>query len=200
MNPDYYKTNEEDIYNHELERINKMDDDQLIARYSKMKVAKKIEAFYEALVDQDRAPRVRKRIEKDGSVPPAKKAPYKDKGAPVYDLSGKEVKEEPMKFVKVFRDESDSTNGRILRQAIFTNGFRFFLYSYSKQPDNNVDETMVFRCDEDGDHDGRELFFGHGYIHSKDAMIGTQANIGKHLTTEIAEFATMTPNNYALEA
>jgi len=180
MNPDYYKTHEEDIYDHELERINKMDDDALEVRYNKMKVPKKIEAFYEALVDQDRASRIRKRIEKDGSVPPAKK-------------------EEPMKFVKVFRDES-IPSGRILRQAIFTHNNRFFLYSYSKQPDNNVDETMVFRCDAEGDHDGRELFFGHGYIHSKDAMIGTQANIGKHLTTEIAEFATMTPNNYALEA
>ncbi len=169
MNPDYYKTYEEDIYDHELERINKMDDDALEVRYDKMKVVKKIEAFYEALVDQDRAPRVRKRIEKDGSNPPAKK-------------------EEPMKFVKVFRDESDSTNGRILRQAIFTHNDRFFLYSYSKQPDNNVDETMVFRCDEQGDHDGRELFFGHGYIHSKDAMIGTQANLASK------------NSNYALDA
>jgi len=184
MNPDYYKTYETDIYEHELERINKMDDDQLVARYNKMKVAKKIEAFYEALVDQDRAPRVRKRIEKDGSNPP-----YIDKGAPVYDLSGKEVKEEPMKFVKVFRDESDSTNGRILRQAIFTHNGRFFLYSYSKQPDNSIDETMVFRCDAEGMHDGRELFMGHGYIHSKDAMIGTQANI-----------ASKTNSNYALDA
>lgn len=192
MNPDYYKTYEEDIYDHELERINKMDDDELEVRYNKMKVAKKIEAFYEALVDQDRAPRVRKRIEKDGSNPPTKKAsytPYIDKGAPVYDLSGKEVKEEPMKFVRVFRDESILPNGRILRQAIFTHDGRFFLYSYSKQPDNNVDETMVFRCKEDGSHDGRELFFGHGYIHSKDAMIGTQANI-----------ASKTNSNYALDA
>jgi len=65
---------------------------------------------------------------------------------------------------------------------------RFFLYSYSKQPDNNVDETMVFRCDEQGDHDGRELFFGHGYIHSKDAMIGTQANLASK------------NSNYALDA
>ena len=196
MNPDYYKTTEADIYDHELERINKMDDDQLEARYNKMKVVKKIEAFYEALVDQDRAPRVRKRIEKDGSNPPAKKAsytPYIDKGAPVYDLSGKKGKEEPMKFVKVFRDESDSTSGRILRQAIFTHKGpsaygKFFLYSYSKQPDNNVDETMVFRCKEDGSHDGRELFFGHGYIHSKDAMIGTQANLASK------------NSNYALDA
>ena len=179
MNPDYYKTYETDIYEHELERINKMDDDQLVARYNKMKVAKKIEAFYEALVDQDRAPRVRKRIEKDGSNPPAKK-------------------EEPMKFVKVFRDES-IPNGQILRQAIFTYKGKFFLYSYSKQPDNSIDETMVFRCDPYGEHDGRELFMGHGYIHSKDAMIATQGNINAHLT-DVAEFATMTPNNYALDA
>ena len=92
MNPDYYKTHEADIYDHELERINRMDDDALEVRYGKMKKADKISAFYEALVDQDRAPRVRKRIEKDGSNPP-----YKDKGAPVYDLSGKKGKEEPMK-------------------------------------------------------------------------------------------------------
>ena len=168
MNPDYYKTHEKDLYKKQVERIYKMDDDQLETRYNKMKVPKKIEAFYEALVEYDRAPYVRKRIEKDGSTPPAKK-------------------EEPMKFVKVFRDESDSTNGRILRQAIFTHNDRFLLYSYSKQPDNNIDETMVFRCDAEGDHDGRELFFGHGYIHSKDAMIGTQANIDTHLTTEETE-------------
>ena len=40
-----------------------MDDDQLEVRYNKMKKADKIGAFYEALVDEDRALRVRRRIE-----------------------------------------------------------------------------------------------------------------------------------------
>lgn len=165
MNPDYYKIHHDKLYDHELKRMDEMQDKQLYTRYDKMSKPDKIGAFYEALVDQDRCPSLRKRIEKDGCVP----------------------QEEPMKFVKVFRDESDSTNGRILRQAIFTHNDRFFLYSYSKQSWNTIDETMVFRCDAEGDHDGRELFFGHGYIHSKDAMIGTQANIENHLTTEETE-------------
>ena len=174
MNPDYYKIHHDKLYKHEMRRMDEMQDKQLYTRYDKMSKPDKIGAFYEALADKDRCPSLRKRIEKDGCVP----------------------KEKPMKFVRIFREES-LPNGSILRQAIFTHNDRFFLYSYSKQPQNNIDETMVFRCDAEGDHDGRELFMGHGYIHSKVAMSSAMANINEHL---VAEFATMTPNNYALDA
>ena len=178
MNPDYYKTYEKDLYDKALERIYDMDDDQLEVRYGKMKKADKIGAFYEALVDQDRAPRVRKRIEKDGCVPPAKK-------------------EEEMKFVRVTRDDFIE-NGIIRRQAIFTYNNEFFLYSYTKDETIDIHETMTFRCDEDGDSDWKELFVGAGYIHSKDAMKGTLANILSNSTDASPSFHRN--SNYALEA
>ena len=56
---------------------------------------------------------------------------------------------------------------------------------------------MTFRCDADGKHDGRDLFMGHGYIHSKDAMIGTLANIS---TMDTVAEMKYTNSNYALEA
>ena len=176
MNPDYYKTYEKELYDKALERIYKMDDDQLETRYGKMKKADKIGAFYEALVDKDRAPRVRKRIEKDGCVSPAQE-------------------KEEMKFVRVTRDDFIE-NGIIRRQAIFTFQGKYYLYSYTKDETMDVHETMTFRCDEDGNHDGRELFSGAGYIHSKDAMKGTLANI----THKNTDASPSYHSNYALEA
>ena len=181
MNPDYYKTYEKELYDKALERIYDMDDHQLEVRYNKMKKADKIGAFYEALVDEDRALRVRKRIEDE----------Y---------LSEAEVKKEAkkeMKFVRVTRDDFVA-NGIIRRQAIFTYKNELFLYSYTKDETIDVHETMTFRCDEDGTHDGRELFVGHGYIHSKDAMIGTLANILSNSTDASPSFHRN--SNYALEA
>ena len=178
MNPDYYKTYEKDLYDKALERIYDMDDDQLEVRYGKMKKADKIGALYEALVEYDRAPRIRKRIEKDGYVSPAQE-------------------KEEMKFVRVTRDDFVA-NGIIRRQAIFTYNNELFLYSYTKDETIDIHETMTFRCDEDGTHDGRELFVGHGYIHSKDAMIGTLANILSNSTDASPSFHRN--SNYALEA
>ena len=176
MNPDYYKTYEKELYDKALERIYDMDDDQLETRYNKMKKADKIGALYEALVEYDRAPRVRKRIEKDGCVSPAQE-------------------NEEMKFVRVTRDDFIE-NGIIRRQAIFTYNNKFFLYSYTKDETMDVHETMTFRCDADGHHDGRDLFVGAGYIHSKDAMIGTLANILSNSTDASPSYHS----NYALEA
>lgn len=179
MNPDYYKTYEKELYDKALERIYDMDDHQLEVRYNKMKKADKIGAFYEALVDEDRALRVRRRIEDE----------Y---------LSEAEVKKEAekeMKFVRVTRDDFIA-NGIIRRQAIFTYNNELFLYSYTKDETIDIHETMTFRCDEDGVHDGRELFVGHGYIHSKDAMIGTLANILSNSTDASPSYHS----NYALEA
>ena len=179
MNPDYYKTYEKELYDKALERIYSMDDDQLETRYNKMKKADKIGAFYEALVDEDRALRVRKRIEDD-------------------ILSEVEVRKEAkkeMKFVRVTRDDFIE-NGIIRRQAIFTYNNKFFLYSYTKDETMDVHETMTFCCDEDGNHDGRDLFVGAGYIHSKDAMIGTLANILSNSTDASPSYHS----NYALEA
>jgi|TARA_R110000851_G_scaffold149719_2_gene290376 hypothetical protein len=158
MNPDYYKTNHDKLYKHEMKRMDEMQDKQLYTRYDKMSKPDKIGAFYEALADKDRCPSLRKHIEKDGCVP----------------------KEKPMKFVKVTQNIDDSH--RVLRQAIFENDGAFYLYSYSQidvvdSDEPMIDETMTFRCDAVGTHTGSELFVGKGYIHSKDAMIATLANI-----------------------
>ena len=157
MNPDYYKTYEKTTYDREMKRVKSMLDEELETRYGKMTKQDKIGAFYEALTDADRSPKLRKRMEGKHGIPTQTK-----KG------------ECYMQFVKVINDISDGVS--ILRQAIFTWENRYFLYSYSMKDDGYpVDETMVFSCDEQGDHDGRELFQASGYIHSTDAMNNTVA-------------------------
>tara|TARA_R100000458_G_C8261239_1_gene236731 strand:- start:1090 stop:1584 length:495 start_codon:yes stop_codon:yes gene_type:complete len=157
MNPDYYKTYEKATYDHEMKRVKSMLDEELETRYGKMTKQDKIGAFYEALTDADRSPKLRKKMEGNWGIP------VQTKKGECY-----------MQFVKVVNDISDGVS--ILRQAIFTWENRNFLYSYSMKNDGYpVDETMVFRCDEQGDHDGRELFHASGYIHSTDAMNNTVA-------------------------
>ena len=86
-----------------------------------------------------------------------------------------------MQFVRVTQDENDS--GTIRRQATFIYDGQHYLYSYVHDANMNLDETMTFRCDSDGDHDARDIFSAHGYIHSTDAMNNTIA----HLESEMDE-------------
>ena len=91
-----------------------------------------------------------------------------------------------MQFVRVIRDESPtnlSDDDIIRRQAMFTYEGQNYLYSYVRDGSMNLDQTMTFRCDSDGNHDARELFVARGYIHSTDAMNNTVA----HLESEMDE-------------
>ena len=62
MNPDYFKTNEKKLYKHELDRVKSMTDRQLYTRYGKMTKSNKMQAFYEALADENRVPELRKQM------------------------------------------------------------------------------------------------------------------------------------------
>ncbi len=159
MNPDYYKTYEKSTYDHELKRVKDMIDYDLEVRYGKMTKQDKIGAFYEALTDENRCESLRKKMEGNH-------------GIPVQTKRGGMM----MQFVRVTRDENVA-NGIIRRQAIFTYEGQNYLYSYSRDETIDLDETMTFRCDADGNHDGRDLFSAHGYIHSTDAMNNTVAHL-----------------------
>ena len=80
-----------------------------------------------------------------------------------------------MQFVKVLNNDEDD-NGDILRQAIFMlpptvdEKEKYFLYSYSKKQDMNVDETMVFSCDEEGNSGMSDLISAPRYVHSSEVM------------------------------
>ena len=54
-----------DTIQHELDRVASMTDDQLNTRYTKMTKPEKIEAFYRALVQENRNPSLQGRISKD---------------------------------------------------------------------------------------------------------------------------------------
>jgi len=54
-----------DTFNHELGRVTSMTDEQLNARYRKMTKPEKIEAFYRALIQENRNSSLQKQISKD---------------------------------------------------------------------------------------------------------------------------------------
>ena len=54
-------------YNHAVSRVTKMSYEQLVARYGKMSIAKKISAFYDALIAYDKAPQLRRMMEREHS-------------------------------------------------------------------------------------------------------------------------------------
>ena len=73
-----------------------------------------------------------------------------------------------MEFVNVIHNDDKK------KQAVFmlppTAGLdeQYFLYSYVN---NDVaDETMVFRCDKDGNSDMEDLLMRRGYVHSSIMM------------------------------
>ena len=65
-----------DYYNHELNRVQSMSEDQLHTRYKKMSDMKKIEALHKVLVDTDMCPSLQMAIEGDHSylTPPSGKS------------------------------------------------------------------------------------------------------------------------------
>ena len=73
-----------------------------------------------------------------------------------------------MEFVTVLHNDDKK------KQAIFmlppTDGQdeQYFLYSYSNL--EWADETMVFRCDKDGNSDMEDLLMRPGYVHSSIMM------------------------------
>lgn len=159
MNPDYYKTNQYKIYKHEMKRMDEMHDKQLYARYEKMSKPDKIGAFYEALTDNDRCPKLRKKIDEDNVLKP--------------DCL--------MEFVEVVDNEDDG-NCNENKKALFFYMDNYYLYSFVK---NNlrdgactINETMTFLSNKAGEIvDAKELFTAYGYIHSTDAMNNTVAEL-----------------------
>ena len=70
-----------------------------------------------------------------------------------------------MQFVKTISDTDDR------KQAVFQHGEAYYLYSYSRKPDYNVDEVMVFRCSPGGKViDYSEITMRHGYVPSAEVM------------------------------
>ena len=152
MNPDYYKTKEKKLYKHEFDRVKSMTDDNLKVRYDKMTKPDKIGAFYEALTDENRAPKLRKNMEGN------------------HGIVAKKNKEFPtVEFVKVLKNEDDG-DGTACKQAIFfqPESGKHYLYSYVNN--ENTHETMFFECDEDGDSDMKEVAVAQGYEHSEDMV------------------------------
>ena len=68
MNPDKWKTANKKLYKHEQDRVKDMTDDQLETRYGRMTKQDKIQAFYEALTDENRAPKLRKKMEGNNGI------------------------------------------------------------------------------------------------------------------------------------
>jgi len=165
MNPDYYKTNHKKTWKHEHDRVMQMDDKQLETRYGKMTKADKIGAFYEALTDEKRAPKLRKKIEGNHGVTKNKR----DVGS-----SGNIL----MKFVKVLSDEDDGDDN-VDKKALFHFEDNFYLYSFVRnnlKGATTINETMTFLSNSEGEIvEARELFVENGYIHSTDAMNNTVA-------------------------
>jgi len=54
-----------DMLQHELDRVNSMTDDQLWTRYGKMNQTKKIAAFYEVLIKENRCKKLQMKIAND---------------------------------------------------------------------------------------------------------------------------------------
>jgi len=54
-----------DMFDHEIDRVTSMTDEQLDVRYTKMTKPEKIEAFHRALVQENRNPSLQQRISKD---------------------------------------------------------------------------------------------------------------------------------------
>lgn len=156
MNPDYYKTNYRMMYKHEKNRVKEMDDNQLETRYGKMTKKDKIGAFYEALVDKDRHPKLRKRMEGNHGI--------------------KATRPE-MKFIKVLNNDDDG-DGNTDKKALFFFEDNYYLYSFvcNNLQDGacTVNETMTFLSNEAGEIvDAHEIYSANGYIHSTDAMNNT---------------------------
>lgn len=144
MNPDYYKTKEKKLYKHEFDRVTSMKDSALDVRYGKMTKHDKIAAFYEALVDEQRAPLLREKI--------AENLGYNDSNT---------TKETPtVDFVKVLKNEDET------KQAIFLQPESGQHYLYSYVNNEHAHETMVFQCDATGDSSMSDIVSCSGYEHS----------------------------------
>ena len=161
MNPDYYKKNYNKIYKHEMDRVKSMLDEELDTRYGKMTKESKIGAFYEALTDANRSPKLRKKMEGNHGIkaPPKKKESY-------------------MKFVKVLSNNDDG-NDNVDKKALFHFEDNYYLYSFvcnNLEGATTINETMTFLSNSEGEIvDAHELFVESGYIPSTDAMNNTVA-------------------------
>jgi len=74
------------------------------------------------------------------------------------------MRKKTMEFIRVLKNIPDT------KQAIFLQpeSGQHYLYSYVKN--QYTHETMVFKCDADGDSDMMDLVVAHGYEHSSKMM------------------------------
>ena len=154
MDPDYYKINNKKMYAHELDRLSEMNDKDLYTRYGKMTKEDKIGAFYEALTDKNRVPKLRKQMEGKRGIPA--------KG----HTKASRVKENiTMNFVRVVKNNDDC------KQAVFLQPESGQHYFYSYINNEHGHETMVFECDDKGDvvHH-KDIVSASGYENSSDMM------------------------------
>lgn len=83
-----------------------------------------------------------------------------------------------MKFVKTMKDYED------LKQAVFQHGEAYYLYSYSRKPEMNVDEVMVFRCTPGGSIvDYAEVACHRGYVPSTEVMKELEESLNNRKAT-----------------
>jgi len=73
-----------------------------------------------------------------------------------------------MEFVKVLHNEDERKQAIFMLPPVDGTPAQFFLYSYVYNEMAN--ETMVFRCDENGDSNMYDLISDGGYVESKVMM------------------------------
>jgi len=136
------------IFQHELDRVKSMTDDQLWVRYGKMTKEDKIESFYEVLMQEGRNESLQLEMAKAHGF-----------------QVGPVEKKKTMEFVRVLKNEDH------VKQAIFLQPEcgKYFLYSYIKN--DAAHETMVFECDQDGVvEDHMDIVSGKEYVPSSEMM------------------------------
>ena len=133
------------VQQHERVRIKSMTDEQLNVRYGKMNKPEKIEAFLEGLVSEGRNETLQQAIAKE---------------------HGLELKKgTSMNFVRVIKNEDNHKSAIFLQPE----SGQHYLYSYVNN--DMANETMVFKCDDDGNcPDMHEVAVAHGYEHSAQMM------------------------------
>ena len=138
-----------DTLQHELDRVQSMTDDQLWTRYGKMTKENKIEAFLDALIQENRNEKLQLEISQDLGIQ--------------LNPDDSTTDDSEMEFVRVLMNEDKE------KKALFVYSDNYFLYSYVNN--DYAHETMVFPCDSDGvNFDAHEIASDSGYAPSAEIM------------------------------
>ena len=146
-----------DTLQHELDRVQSMTDDQLWTRYGKMNKENKIEAFLDALVQENRNEGLQRQISLDLGIQFGR----------LHVDSSDSSEDSEMEFVRVLVNEDKENYTE--KKALFVYSDNYFLYSYVNN--EYAHETMVFPCDSDGvNFDAHEIASDSGYAPSAEIM------------------------------